>query len=105
MLGVTHDARRHENYKKQANHNVSSCSAPVLEKVLQYLMYATKYRDQIDVPDMELPPEMSLEIALAADFLDCTDSIPQSRPFLHHHSIATAAASRLFFFCFQVYIV
>jgi hypothetical protein len=64
-------------------------------------MYATKYKDQIDVPDMEVPPEMSLEIALAADFLDCTDSIPQARPFLHFHSIATAAASRLFSFVSQ----
>jgi hypothetical protein len=64
-------------------------------------MYATKYRDQIDVPDMEIPPEMSLEIALAADYLDCTDIIPSSHPYLLHHAISTTATmlfSLMFYF-------
>jgi hypothetical protein len=46
-------------------------SGPVLEKVCEYLYYVDKYAGQSSVPDMEIPPEMSLELALAADFLEC----------------------------------
>lgn len=43
--------------------------ALVLEKVAEYLLYAEKYAGARDVPDMDLPAELSLEILLAADYL------------------------------------
>jgi len=43
----------------------------VLEKVAEYFYYNYKNRNQEDVPDMEIPPELCLELLMAADFLDC----------------------------------
>ncbi|CAZ85799.1 unnamed protein product [Tuber melanosporum] len=43
----------------------------VLEKVCEYFYYREKYRDATDVPDMEIPPELALELLMVADFL-CT---------------------------------
>ena len=48
-----------------------SINGVVLEKVCEYLYYAEKYKDSKDVPDMELPPELCLELLMAADFLNC----------------------------------
>jgi len=45
-------------------------SGVVLEKVSEYLYYNYKYRNKEDVPDMEIPPELCLELLMAADFLD-----------------------------------
>lgn len=47
----------------------------VLEKVCEYLYYNERHHDMTNVPDMELPPELSLELALAADYLECTYSL------------------------------
>ncbi|PWW77771.1 POZ domain-containing protein [Tuber magnatum] len=43
----------------------------VLEKVCEYFCYREKYKDAVDVPDMEIPPELALELLMVADFL-CT---------------------------------
>jgi elongin-C len=43
----------------------------VLEKVVEYLYYNEKHREQTGVPDMEIPSEICLELLMAADFLDC----------------------------------
>ena len=45
-------------------------SGMVLEKVCEYLCYNEKHKDQIDVPDMDIPPELCLELLMAADYLD-----------------------------------
>ncbi|CAG8981733.1 hypothetical protein HYALB_00013432 [Hymenoscyphus albidus] len=45
-------------------------SGIVLEKVAEYFYYNYKNRDREDVPDMEIPPELCLELLMAADFLD-----------------------------------
>ena len=42
----------------------------MLEKVCEYLYYHEKNKDTRDVPDMEIPPEICLELLVAADFLD-----------------------------------
>ncbi|RDW75103.1 putative elongin-C [Coleophoma crateriformis] len=42
----------------------------VLEKVAEYFNYNHKNRNREDVPDMEIPPELCLELLMAADFLD-----------------------------------
>lgn len=42
----------------------------VLEKVCEYLYYNEKYKDAKDVPDMDIPPELCLELLMAADYLN-----------------------------------
>ena len=42
----------------------------VLEKVCEYLYYNLKHKDMKDVPDMEIPPELCLELLMAADYLN-----------------------------------
>lgn len=44
-------------------------SGVVLEKVCEYLYYNLKHKDSKDVPDMEIPPELCLELLMAADYL------------------------------------
>ncbi|KAJ8119914.1 hypothetical protein O1611_g10502 [Lasiodiplodia mahajangana] len=41
----------------------------VLEKVVEYCQYWYKYKDSENVPDMEIPVELCLELLQAADFL------------------------------------
>ena len=45
-------------------------SALVLEKVCEYFYYNEKNKDAKDVPDMDIPTELSLELLIAADYLD-----------------------------------
>lgn len=47
----------------------------VLEKVCEYLYYNEKYKDAKDVPDMDIPPELCLELLMAADYLNGKDRI------------------------------
>ncbi|KAL1304038.1 hypothetical protein AAFC00_000475 [Neodothiora populina] len=42
----------------------------VLEKVCEYFYYNSKMRDAKDVPEMDIPPELCLEILMAADYLN-----------------------------------
>jgi len=46
------------------------CSGLVLEKVCEYFYYYEKYKNTKDVPDMDIPTELSLELLIAADYLD-----------------------------------
>ncbi len=43
----------------------------MLEKICEYFYFHVRYDGQKGVPDMEIPAELSLELALAADYLDC----------------------------------
>ncbi|MCJ1433450.1 hypothetical protein MMC27_002812 [Xylographa pallens] len=45
-------------------------SGVVLEKVCEYLYYNEKHRNAKDVPDMDIPPELCLELLMAADYLN-----------------------------------
>ncbi|KAI9774284.1 MAG: Transcription elongation factor B (SIII), polypeptide 1 (15kDa, elongin C) [Geoglossum simile] len=42
----------------------------VLEKVCEYFYFYEKYKDSRDSPDMDIPPEMCLELLMAADYLN-----------------------------------
>lgn len=42
----------------------------VLEKVCEYLYYKEKNKDAKDVPDMDFPIELCLELLLASDYLN-----------------------------------
>lgn len=44
-------------------------STVILETVCEYFYYKEKYRDAKDVPDMDVPPELALELLMMADFL------------------------------------
>jgi transcription elongation factor B subunit 1 len=48
----------------------SKFSGVILEKVCEYLYYHETHKDAKDVPDMEIPPELCLELLMAADFLN-----------------------------------
>jgi len=43
----------------------------VLEQVCEYLYYHDRNKGMTNVEDMEIAPELCLELALAADFLEC----------------------------------
>ena len=47
-----------------------SGSGAILEKVCEYLYYNLRNKNEKDVPDMHIPPEMCLELLLAADYLN-----------------------------------
>lgn len=51
--------------------DTDGCSGIVLEKVAEYLYYNYRNRHAIDCQDMDIPPELCLELLMAADFLDC----------------------------------
>ncbi|KAK5121810.1 hypothetical protein LTR85_004685 [Meristemomyces frigidus] len=42
----------------------------VLEKVCEYLYYNEKHKDASDVPDMDFPTELCLELLMASDYLN-----------------------------------
>ncbi|KAI4641547.1 hypothetical protein J4E93_007644 [Alternaria ventricosa] len=46
------------------------CDGVVLEKVCEYLYYNQKHAESKDVSDMDIPPELCLELLIAADYLD-----------------------------------
>ncbi len=54
-----------------------SHSAVVLEKVVEYFHYWYRYRDKEDVPDMDIPVELCLELLMAAEFF-AIDSRPDT---------------------------
>lgn len=62
-------AQKRSNTANRVNH-----SGIVLEKVAEYFYYNYKNRNREDVPDMEIPPELCLELLMAADFLDSEPS-------------------------------
>ena len=41
-----------------------------MEKVCEYLYYNEKHKNSKDVPDMDIPPELCLELLMAADYLN-----------------------------------
>jgi hypothetical protein len=49
---------------------LTGTSGVTLEKVCEYLYYSQKHAESKDVPDMDIPPELCLELLIAADFLD-----------------------------------
>ncbi|ERF74369.1 hypothetical protein EPUS_02056 [Endocarpon pusillum Z07020] len=50
--------------------HLENLNAMVLEKVVEYLYYNEKHKESRDVPDMEIPSELCLELLMAAEYLD-----------------------------------
>ncbi|KAI8634377.1 Skp1 family protein [Xylariaceae sp. FL1651] len=51
----------------------------VLEKVVEYFHYWYKNREREDVPDMEIPVELCLELLMAADYLGLDRKVPSRK--------------------------
>ncbi|KAK7921601.1 BTB/POZ protein [Apiospora marii] len=51
-------------------------SGQVMEKVVEYFHYWYKNREKEDVPDMDIPAELCLELLVAADFLGLDSKKP-----------------------------
>lgn len=45
-------------------------SGLVLEKVCEYFYYNEKHKSSKDVPDIDIPAELCLELLMAADYLN-----------------------------------
>jgi len=44
----------------------------ILEKVIQYMHYKVRYTNSVTrVPEFDIEPELSLELLMAANYLDC----------------------------------
>jgi len=51
--------------------NFREISAPILEKVVQYFYYKTRYNNSAtENPEFPIEPEIALELLMAANFLD-----------------------------------
>lgn len=48
---------------------LTRASGVVLDKVVEYFHYWYRYRNSEDVPDMDIPVEICLELLAAADYL------------------------------------
>lgn len=47
-------------------------SSAVLERVVDYMLYKLKYNNsRVPIPEFALPPEIALEVLVAANYLDC----------------------------------
>ncbi|KAL0634395.1 elongin C [Maublancomyces gigas] len=62
---------RRSNFAEARENKIvfQNMNAVILEKVCEYFYYNEKYRDAKDVPDMDIPPELALELLMVADFL------------------------------------
>ncbi|KAM0196802.1 hypothetical protein ACHAPI_005683 [Fusarium lateritium] len=64
---------------KEARCVFQEMSAMVLDKVVEYFHYWYRYRNSEDVPDMEIPVELCLELLAAADYLGLDQYAAQLR--------------------------
>jgi transcription elongation factor B subunit 1 len=60
----------HNQLTREILTGLSRSSGVVLEKVCEYFCYNEKHKDQTNVADMDIPPELCLELLMAADYLD-----------------------------------
>lgn len=58
----------------------SGHSSVVLDKVVDYFHYWYRYRFNDDVPDMDIPVEICLELLAAADYLGLDQYVYLARP-------------------------
>lgn len=61
-----------DGFKESTNHTCKfdNINGMVLEKVCEYFYYHEKNRDASNVADLDIPPELCLELLMAADYLN-----------------------------------
>lgn len=64
----------------------------VLDKVVEYFHYWYRYRDSEDVPDMDIPVELCLELLAAADYLGLDQYAAQPRALLQWDALILISA-------------
>jgi hypothetical protein len=72
----------------------------VLEKVCEYFYYNEKHKNSKDVPDIDVPAELCLELLMAADYLN--GEFPRPYPM---SSMWTLSATRDKVFLYRVFSV
>ena len=70
MRKHTNDAAGNFSEANSGRCRLENISGVVLEKVVEYFYYNERTRDSVGVPDMDIPPELCLELLMAADYLD-----------------------------------
>ncbi|SCW03547.1 LAFE_0G12882g1_1 [Lachancea fermentati] len=75
MISPTLKAMLSESFEDSEKKRIElkEIEAPILKKVIEYLQYCQKYQDATDtddVPEFEVPTDMSLELLLVADYLN-----------------------------------
>ena len=78
--------RKHSTRSRPSTNDENS--GLVLEKVCEYFYYNEKHKNSKDVPDIDVPAELCLELLMAADYLN--------GEFLHSHHMSSCGAV-----CFQ----
>ncbi|KAI0016614.1 Skp1 family protein [Xylariomycetidae sp. FL0641] len=63
------DPKRQFKEARTGRCEFAEISGQVLEKVVEYFQYWYKYRNSEDVPEMDIPVELCLELLMAGDFL------------------------------------
>lgn len=58
------------SWRVAAELTFSLYSGLVLEKVCEYFYYNEKHKNSKDVPDIDVPAELCLELLMAADYLN-----------------------------------
>lgn len=74
MLSSTLRSMLDGPFKEKDGHiNLPEMSSEVVQKIVEYLEYNLKYKDadpnKEDIPEFDVPTDMSLELLLAADYL------------------------------------
>jgi hypothetical protein len=57
----------------------------VLEKVCEYFYYNEKHKNSKDVPDIDVPAELCLELLMAADYLNGTFLLGAGEVYILRH--------------------
>lgn len=79
FIRATLDPRSSFAEAKDARCQFQEMSAVVLDKVVEYMQYWYRYRNSDDVPDMEVPVEICLELLAAADYLGLDAANPNTK--------------------------
>lgn len=77
-------------------------STDVLEKVVEYLLYWYKNVDKTNVPDMDIPPELCLQLLQAADYLGLDSKPPVTAPSLQRGAQAPNSSTRTVIFVMRL---
>lgn len=65
----------------------------MLEKVCEYFYYNEKHKNSKDVPDIDVPAELCLELLMAADYLNGTSRLRVGEVYIMLHLLTVSIYS------------